>query len=189
MRRVHLLIFAYIVLCLVMFILPFFSVEGYSILKNTTSELGAQSTPNAWIMNGTFVLMAVATFIAGWGHYHRFWFQRIALLIFVGALILVSQFQHAPIDRGLEFNAEDDRIHSLLATIVGISFTFLAISTGFVKHVREEKIIPIAIGIVATGLPVLMFTVPDYMGLWQRLMFLITFGWLIHEFKRDLNWR
>lgn len=42
--------FSYLLMVIVIFILPFFSVEGYLFMKNTTSQLGAQSTPNAWIM-------------------------------------------------------------------------------------------------------------------------------------------
>jgi hypothetical membrane protein len=34
---------------------PFFSVPGYSSVRNAISELGAQASPNAWIMNAGFV--------------------------------------------------------------------------------------------------------------------------------------
>jgi hypothetical membrane protein len=50
----------------VIFILPFFSVDEYSILKNTTSHLGAQGAPYAWVMNVVFTLLGTAAIVDGW---------------------------------------------------------------------------------------------------------------------------
>ena len=57
---------------LVMFILPLFSVPGYSIIRNTLSELGAQFAPYAWIMNFIFVSLALGSVIAGWRYFEGF---------------------------------------------------------------------------------------------------------------------
>lgn len=53
------LLYAFLLLLTIMFALPFYSVDTYSIIKNTTSHLGAQSSPNAWIMNISFILVGL----------------------------------------------------------------------------------------------------------------------------------
>ena len=57
---------AVIMLILVMFILPFFSFPGYSIIKNTTSHLGAQGAQHAWIMNTVFIFLGGAVVLDAW---------------------------------------------------------------------------------------------------------------------------
>jgi hypothetical protein len=59
----------------------------------------------------------------------------------------------------------------------------LAISTGFIKKDKRNKFLPILIGIIATILSMMMFTIESYMGIWQRLIFTISFAWMIYEFK------
>ncbi|UCG92615.1 MAG: DUF998 domain-containing protein [candidate division WOR-3 bacterium] len=60
---------------LVIFILPFYSFEEYSIIRNTTSQLGAHAAPNGWVMNLTFVLLGVTSIISGWKYLGRYWFH------------------------------------------------------------------------------------------------------------------
>lgn len=175
-------VFAYLLMLVVIFGLPFFSAEGYSILKNTTSELGAQKTPNAWVMNTIFILMGVTSVFAGWKYYHGFWFHRIALLVFGASLVFTAFFHHAPIT-DVSFSVPEDEWHSVFASTTGASFTLLAIATGFIRKKTLVRWLPILIGIAATGLSLLMFTLEDYTGLLQRLMFLLSFGWMIYEFN------
>lgn len=78
--RYRFLLPVYIFLILAMFLLPSFSVEGYSVLKNTTSHLGAQNAPYAWVMNVVFFMLGAACILEGWLHLHRFWFQKLICL-------------------------------------------------------------------------------------------------------------
>jgi hypothetical membrane protein len=174
---------SYILLIVTMFVLPFFSAEEYSIVKHTTSQLGAQKTPNSCIMNIIFASMGITSIWAGWVHYEGFWFQRILLLIFGISLILVAIYNHAPITEGLTFSDKSDKLHSLFASTTGFSFTILAISTAFIKEEKPEMILPLAIAVLAIILSLLIFKVEGFMGIWQRLMFISTFGWMIYEFK------
>jgi hypothetical protein len=75
-------------------------------------------------------------------------------------------------------------IHSLFASTTGFSFTVLAISTAFIKEGKSEMILPIMIGVLATILSLLIFKVENLTGIWQRLMFITTFGWMIYEFNK-----
>lgn len=185
-RKIHNLRYivpVYVLLLLVMFILPFYSAEGYSISKNTTSHLGAQNTPNAWIMNITFGLLGLACIIEAWLHLKKLWFQKILLSIFGLALILTAIFHHAPIVEGIPYSELDDNLHSVFASTVGFSFTVFAFSIAFIEKRKIEKISAITVGLIAPGLSLLIFYVADYSGLWQRLIFIITFAWLIFLFE------
>lgn len=171
-------------LVLVMFLLPFYSASGYSVVKHTTSQLGAQHTPNAWIMNLTFILMGFSSILAGWDYFQGYWFHRICLLVFGISLILVAYFHHAPIDALTPFNKHQDDLHSLFATTTGISFILLAISTAFLQTGRMHMILALSIAILACLFSILIFRFPQLAGIWQRSLFVLSFGWLLYEWSR-----
>ena len=180
--KINYLVAAYIAMLLVIFILPFYSAEGYSVVHNTTSELGAQHTPNAWIMNVVFAALGLFSILEGWKHLGRYYFHKGTLVLFGGALILAALFRHEPLDPNLPYDVRENELHSIFATLTGFGFTLFAISVGFIKPTLKEKTIPITIGVVATLLSGLMFTVDEFRGIWQRLIFILSFGWMIWEF-------
>jgi len=171
---------AYILMLLVMFILPFFSVDEYSILKNTTSHLGAQGAPYAWVMNVVFALLGTGAIVGGWVRLSNFWLHKAALVVFGTSLFLTAFFQHAPIVPDVGFNVLEDNLHSIFATITGFSFTFFAIASAFIESTRRRKIIAAGVGITATLLSMLIFNVAELAGVWQRMMFIIVFTWLMY---------
>jgi len=179
----RLLTYAYLIMLLVIFILPFYSVPEYSIIKNTPSHLGGQNMPAAWIMNITFILLGVASIWNGWPRLKGYWFQRIVLLIFGGSLILCAFYQHAPIIREMPVDVQEDKMHSIFATLTGFSFSVFAIATCFITNNTTERAITAFVGMIALLLSILMFQVEDYMGIWQRMIFIISFGWMIYIFK------
>ena len=187
MTRFRYVLFAYVILLAVMFILPFFSAEGYSMLRHTTSQLGAQNTPFAWVMNTTFVLMGAACVLDGWRHLGHYWFQKILLTIFGLGLILTGIFSHAPITAGVPYSLAEDGYHSLFASVVGFSFTILAFSAVFIEDTNRSRVAALAIGIAATLLSMLIFNVSSYAGVWQRLMFITSFAWLLIFLKNRLK--
>jgi len=178
------LLYAFLLLLMIMFALPFYSVDTYSIIENTTSHLGAQSSPNAWIMNISFILVGITCILEAWLHLRRFLFHKILLSIFGLSLMLTGIFHHAPIIDGFIFNSIEDKLHSIFATIVGFSFTIYAVSSAFIEKTVRYRIIDIAVGFTATILSVLMSCLPNYSGIWQRAIFVISFVWLIFMLER-----
>ncbi|MFD0863785.1 DUF998 domain-containing protein [Sungkyunkwania multivorans] len=175
--------FAYGLMLLVIVVLPFFSVPEYDILKNTTSHLGAQSAPYAWVMNFTFILLGLGAIIDGWRFLGKFWFHKIAILVFGISLMLCAFFQHAPIVK-IPFDPFEDQLHSWFATITGFSFTVFAISMSFILGQRTAKALAVLVGVLVTILSMLMFEVEQYMGIWQRIIFIMSFGWMIYIFNK-----
>ena len=107
---------------LTMFILPLFSVTGYSLIRNTLSDLGAQSAPNAWIMNSVFVSLAAGSVIAGWEYFEGFMLQRIILVLLGISLTLMAFFNHAPVIPDVKFNIGEDGWHAYFAVYSNILF-------------------------------------------------------------------
>lgn len=165
---------------LVMFILPFFSVDEYSILKNTTSHLGAQDAPYAWIMNVVFALLGISAIVDSWTRLSKYWLHKVVISVFGISLILTAFFQHAPIVSGVEFNKIEDDLHSKFATITGFSFVFFAIASAFIESTTVRRVIAVAVGIIASLFSMLIFNMPDLAGVWQRMMFIMVFAWLIY---------
>lgn len=176
----------YGLLIAVVFILPFFSSDNYSILRNTTSHLGGQNMPNAWVMNLTFVLLGITVVWAGWKFLGNFWLHKILLLGFGLSLILVAVYSHAPIDPRLSSNEYEDFLHSVFAKTTGWTFTILAGAMIFIVKSKFHKILAGAIAIFVTLLSLMMFWEPTthLMGIWQRMIFLSSFAWLIYVFGK-----
>ena len=91
------LFYIYILMILVIFILPNFSADGYSIIKHTTSELGAQATPLNWIMNTIFFLLGLSTIIQAFMFFKPYWFHICLITLFGLSLLLTAFFKHSPI--------------------------------------------------------------------------------------------
>ena len=171
---------AYILMLLAMFILPFYSVDEYSILKNTTSHLGAQGAPYAWVMNVVFALLGTAAIADGWVRLSDYWMHKAVLVVFGISLFLTAIFQHAPIVPDVAFSMLEDDLHSVCSTATGFSFTFFAIAAAFIESTRLRKIIAVGVAILAMLLSILIFNIADLAGVWQRMMFVVVFAWLMY---------
>ena len=163
---------------IVIFVLPFFSSDSYSIMRNTTSQLGGQNMPNAWIMNTTFVLLGLTSILASWRFFERFWMPKILILIFGLAIIGTAIFSHAPIESHMAYNQTEDDLHSLFAKITGFSFTIFAATMAFIIKRQLQVFLAIGVAVIDTLLSATMFEFQDVTGLFQRLIFIISFGWL-----------
>jgi len=178
LHKLRLILLFFIIMFLTFFILPHYSLEEYSILKHTTSHLGAQHSPNAWIMNISFILLGISCILESWFHLKRYWVHKILLIIFGSGLILVAIFQHAPIVEGTPYSQLEDTMHSIFATIVGISFTLFAFSAAFIEKTNKRRIFALLVGLMSIGFSMLIFSLVDLAGLWQRIMFILSFTWL-----------
>lgn len=137
-------------------------------------------------MNTVFVLMSLSSIIGGWRFLGQYWVHKTILSLFGASLILTDFYQHAPIDSMLEYDIREDEIHSLFAKTTGWTFTIFAVSLGFICKYKSHQLLAIFIGIIAVILSLLMFhpSINYLMGIWQRLMFILTFGWLIYAFRK-----
>lgn len=182
-REILILAAGYGLLLLVMFILPLFSTPGYSITRNTLSQLGAQNTPNAWIMNFTLVCLGIGSITGGWRFFDGFAFQRIFLVLFGFSVILAAFFNHAPVNNLIQYKIAEDGWHSYFIFTAGLSYVILTVSSVFIIEKHTYRLLTTAAGLSVVLLSLLMSEVPREAGVWQRLNFIITFGWMIYIFK------
>ena len=181
------LIYIYFIMIIVIIVLPFYSYENYSIISSTTSQLGAQQTTNAWIMNVTFILLGLSTLFETLRKVKNNWISRSLLIIFSIGLIASAFFSHMPIEENITYNTLEDSIHSFFATLVCFMFTLTAFSALLTNMNRKQKTISIIVGIGATILSGLMFLFEDYMGIFQRLIFISSFLWLVSFLENKNN--
>jgi Protein of unknown function (DUF998) len=173
----------YILMILAMFILPLFLVPDQSIVRNTLSELGAQFFHYSWIMNTIFVALAFSSVISGWGCFDGFAFQRFLLVLFGTSLTLAAIFNHAPADPDIQYNISEDGWHTYFTCTTWLTFIILAFSTAMILERPVYRLLSIATGISVLLLLLLTFEAPKVTGIWQRLLFIISFGWMIHTFR------
>lgn len=169
----------YISLIIIAFLLPFFSFDGYSLISHTTSHLGAQGSPHAWIMNVMFMLLALTSIYITLKSKVRFY--QFTGLIFGMSLFMTGMFRHKPLIDLNEYSFIEDQLHSIFASTTGFSFIVFSFSHGLLSE-NKQRFVGITIAVLATILSLLMFTFPDIMGILQRIMFLSSFGWLFFYF-------
>ncbi|MDG1571148.1 DUF998 domain-containing protein [Robiginitalea sp. M366] len=169
---------AYALMLAVIFILPFYSSENYSILEHTTSELGGQGMPHAWVMNVVFVLLGASSILGSWAYLKSYWIPKLLILVFGLALTGTAFYSHAPTDPAMPFSAWEDQAHSHLAKVTGFAFTCFAMTMAFILKQRQQALLAALVAVWDTVLSATMFEFPMVTGLFQRLIFMVSFGWL-----------
>ncbi|MFN4214057.1 DUF998 domain-containing protein [Exiguobacterium sp.] len=163
-------------------VLPLFSFDGYSLVRNTTSHLGAQASPLAWVMNVTFVALGITAVLVSWQT--RVTYHQVLGTCFGVSLLLTGVFHHAPLVDGVPVNQFHDLLHSVFASSTGLFFTLLAAGHGFMND-GSQRIVGFIMAGIAIVFSLGMFVAPDYMGLLQRAMFIGSFWWLFFYMEPD----
>lgn len=171
--------FSYVLLIAVIWILPFYSFEGYSLTENSISELGAQNVPRAWIMNLTIALVSLSTFALGTKAYKLKSGQLIALYFFSISFFLTGYFQLAGSQTALYlYDYTQDSLHSIFSLVTGFAFCIFCLFLIWVLKLDKHKVQTSITIIVILALSYLIFAFPKMGGIFQRILFMIAFGWL-----------
>ena len=172
--------FVYILLLLAAFVLPYFSAEGYNVVRHSLSELGAQSAPNGWMMNAVFILLSAVTAWLGTIVLRRFWLPFYLLCFFVISLGLTAIYHHAPITETLYLEREHV-MHSIFSTITGVVFSVYCVAMLLTLQHRLDKALAFFMLCLAVGLSLLIVIFPDFTGVFQRVLFFTAFGWIFYS--------
>ncbi|MFC4714208.1 DUF998 domain-containing protein [Planococcus dechangensis] len=183
-KTITLSLFTYIFFIIISTGLAFFSFEGYSILSNTTSHLGAQGSPHSWLMNIIFIALGATTIWVTCQSKIRY--HQIIGAAFGLSLIMTAFFHHAPLIDAVQTDPFQDGVHSFFANATGFSFTLLAMGHGFISC-GMQRYVAFGMAAVAIIISIGMMAFPDIMGLLQRIMFLSAFGWLFFYMKPPEN--
>jgi hypothetical protein len=173
------------VILLAMLAGPFLSVPGYSSVAHSLSQLAAQGQPGARIMRAGFVAYGLAVALAGAARLRDVPLGAVAMLVFGLGIAGTGVWSHRPIVADLPFNALEDQWHSRLASGAGIAFclgtlAFAAAERGW------RRALSLGAAASAVLLPAVMFAWPAAWGLPQRLMFTVSFVWVLAVLVRPV---
>ena len=177
------LIAASIILFPAMFILPFINDPAHSLIRNTLSQLGAQSSRCSWIMNSIILLLSIGSLISGWECFKGFSFHRFILVLFAVSLALSAIFNHAPETPDTNHDISVAGWQLYFSSTAWLNFIILAFSTASVLENQRFRYLAIFTGLLAILLMLLITEAPETAGIWERLLYIIGFGWMISTFR------
>jgi len=154
---------------------PWYTVEGYSVVRNVVSELGAQHTPNNLVMVSGFLALGICLVADGVRNFQRMAVPFIAFGVFMG---LAGVFAHKPLDPNVPFTEAAHVAHSILASLAGFSVTIGLIWYAVRARGFWRRTAAFALAALCVVLPLVMLTFPEFQGLIQRFMYLLIFAWL-----------
>ncbi|HBR55117.1 MAG TPA: hypothetical protein DEA82_13415 [Flavobacteriaceae bacterium] len=172
---------AYLLFVGTLFILPLFSFEGASILETTIGALGAQKVPGNWFANATVIILSFAVVPLATKQLGSYWKQLAVLYTFCIVFFFTGMYQLAGLDaQQYIFNYTNDALHSLFSVITGFAFCLFCVFFIFILKEKAHRWQTFIVFSLALILPLLMWYLPAYKGILQRVLFLVTFGWLFY---------
>ncbi len=169
----------------------FFSPPEYDWTQNTISELASQGHTYQGIMQAGLIGFGAILIFGVVEYFKRN--QKLYFLIFVAAygisILLSGIYCTAPIDPGLPFSVQESNLHSLFATIAGVSMSMGILWQIFTSVNERERWMHIlflilimslsgTFGLIESG------TVLFDKGIVQRVLYLVGVAWLIYEEKK-----
>ena len=163
---------------LVIFLLPILSHPDYRLVAHTTSQLGGQQMPYAWVMNLTFFSMGAAVLVDAYMTKKWPLSLRFLLTVFGLSFFMTGVFQTRSIDSFMAYDPFSDTLHSVFATATGVSFALFATTVFVIAQKKQQKIAAFLLLVVSIGIPLLM-QFSDFSGILQRIMMILAFSWMI----------
>lgn len=163
---------------------PLFMPEGYSWIAHTTSESAAQGVAAAWIPRLGFLLFGLGVlWIATergsvWGRWAATFHAGFGVF-----MITTAVFSTRSWDVAVAHNSIEDAVHSAAATVLGFCFAFgvLAIMLRRRNASLEIRWLDLLALSATVVIPVAMVVLPEFAGVFQRIMFLVAYIWYLQE--------
>lgn len=153
---------------------PWYTEPGYDWLSHSVSELAGQQTRNAWVMRLGLIALGLASVVGYLAFRPGFNIPFAAFGLLIG---LSAIFPHKPFVADRPYSELMDQLHSAFASIGGLcavlGFALKARNAGTAAARYGYALIAAAY----TLLPVLMFSIPAWQGLFQRALFVSYGAW------------
>jgi hypothetical membrane protein len=174
-------IIATILFILIIAVAHLSAAKNYYWTRNTISDLGAQGYSRKYIMQFGFLAfgLILTSGIVGNG----FAWRTAPIFIYGLCVALTGVFCTKPFFYVANYSEMQATVHSLLAQIAGIMFTIGIMMQLFYVKEASEKGIHLVFLLLVLGLSVSFGLVRNYQGLVQRLLYLVSFIWLIRFYK------
>jgi hypothetical membrane protein len=181
-------IYSSIVYFIVMIVIAHFFVPAeYSWMQNTVSDLSAQGLKYQWIMQAGFIgfgLLLNIGFIQKFFAAQKVFYPDLLIMLYGLAILLSGFFSTEPFIKGLSYSLQESRLHSLFATVAGISFSLGILWRLFTAPTPGEKVLHVIFLVLVMGTS-FMFglsengVLPVAKGIVQRSLYLVSFTWLL----------
>jgi hypothetical membrane protein len=158
-----------------------YSPSNYNWLNNTISDLGAQGYERRLIMQIGFlifgIMLAAGVLLNGVG------WRTAPLLVYGLCVSMTGVFSTKPFTDHIEYSALQSSLHSSFAQIAGVAFCVAMLLQFSFSSADKSRNIHLLFFILVIGLSATFGLLKNYQGIAQRLLYLISFIWLIRYFK------
>lgn len=158
---------------------PWYTDPGYNWVRHSVSELAAQHTRNAWVMQIGLFALGAGVAVDFLRSRHPADLPFLAFGIFIAASAFVP---HRPFVEGQSFNRALDIGHSVLASLAGFSAVLGFIVRSIAARQPLRKGIYVSIAAAYTVLPLMMAIYPPTAGVFQRTIFLSFSLWAVVDY-------
>lgn len=172
-----------VIIILTILIAPWFSHAEYNWLHHTTSNLGGQNMPHAWIMNIGFFCYGAGTATGSVMRLRRIPARASAIILFGSGLVGTALFSTGSNAFGLQFDQAEDWWHSFFASLIGVAFALATAIRLFAPDGGLRDYLSWVGLFASAAIPLAMTSFPEFSGLLQRGMFAISFIWIWREFS------
>ena len=104
-------------------------------------------------------------------------------MLFAVSLSLSAIFNHVPAAADTNHNTSEAGWQLYFSSTAWLNFIILAFSTASVLENQRFRYLAILTGLLAILLMLLVTEAPETAGIWERLLFIISFGWMISTFR------
>lgn len=157
--------------------------QQYQWKQNTISDLGAQYTKNNAIMRVGFVLFG---FIVSLGIIiNGLKWRTVCLLVYAISVALTGFFSTKPYYGNATYSILEHELHGVFAQIAGITFSLQIMIEILLSTLVKMKLLHtiFLILVIVTSLSFGLFD--TYTGIIQRILYLISFLWLLFIFNHS----
>jgi hypothetical membrane protein len=158
-----------------------FSADNYDWTKNTISDLGAQGYDRKLIMQIGFLAFGL-TWTIGLLLNGLTW-RTTPTLIYGLCVALTGVFCTKPFTDIATYSTSQSTLHSTFAQIAGVAFSIGILTQIFFTSNNSLKFMHVVFFILVIGLSVTFGLLKNYQGIAQRLLYLVSFIWLIKYYK------
>lgn len=174
----------------VLFLLaPLAMPSDYSWISNSISESGAQGLSGAWVTRLGFLTFGLGVILVALTRW-EVWRTSAGLLLFgFGFLMLtVAAFSTRQWNADSSFNEFESNLHSVSASVMGFFYGVGVLLVIWFDNQasRAVKMLGWAAVVTSIAMPILVGVIPEYGGVFQRMMFAVAIAWFVVQGRSSL---
>lgn len=157
------------------------AMDGYSAVRNTVSDLGAQGHPRRWIMHLGFLAFGVVLCAGVLAHGPSL--RTLPILMYGVRVACTGIFCAAPFQGPGPVDRTEAYLHAVLAQCAGVAFCIGIVVQLWAAH--QRALVSVHAGFLAGVIlcSALFGLLPEYRGLAQRALYLVSLFWLVKYYQ------